>query len=227
MSRAASRRSGGGGSAGARILTAQEERDRVLGSFFLFDDPSLDRLLRAGHIGDPEGVRRLLDRWRDPVASFDPLAQALYIRARTYLPEAICVPASRLAAESHVEIRFPYADSEIVRFLEDLPAGYRLEGGVGKKLHREALSAWIPGAVLSSPKRSMTDAVSQWLRGEGKERAEGWLLGPKAWLPSVLDGVRVRRVIEESARGRGRSEGLVLLIQLELWARETLLEGGR
>jgi asparagine synthase (glutamine-hydrolysing) len=216
---------GGSGSAGSRILTSQEERDRVLGSFLLFDDPSLDRLLRAGHIGDAEGVRRLLDRWREPVLSYDPLAQALYIRARTYLPEAICVPASRLAAEARVGIRFPYADSEIVRFLEGLPPAYRLEGGVGKRLHRDALSAWIPGAVLSSPKRSMTDAVSHWLRGEGRDRAEGWLLGPNAWLPSVLDGVRVRRVIEEAARGRARAEGLVLLIQLELWARETLLGG--
>jgi asparagine synthase (glutamine-hydrolysing) len=218
---------GGASSAGSKILSTVEERDRVLGSFFLFDDPSLDRLLRAGHIGDAEAVRMLLDRWREPVASRDPLAQALYIRARTYLPEAVCTPAGILAAESKLTIRFPYADPEIVGFLEDLPAAYRLEGGVGKKLHREALAAWIPGAVLSAPKRSMTDAVARWLRGEGRERAEGWLLGPNAWIPSVLDGVRVRRVIDDAVRGRARAEGLVLLIQLELWARETFLGGIR
>jgi|GEM_PF-4263477 len=212
---------------GARLLSTPEERDRVLGSFFLFDDASLDHLLRAGHIGDSEAVRKLLDRWRDPVVGRDPLAQALYISARTYLPEAIFTPAGRLAAESRLEIRFPYADCEIVRFLERLPAAYRLEGGTGKRLHREALGAWIPGAVLSRPKCSMTDAVARWLRGEGKEKAEGWLLGPNAWMPSVLDGVRVRRVIEDAVRGRARIETLVLLIQLELWARETLLGGMR
>jgi asparagine synthase (glutamine-hydrolysing) len=212
---------------GSRLLAAQEMRDRVAGSFFLFDDPSLDKLLRAGHIGDAESVRKLLDRWREPVSARDPLAQALYIRARTYLPEAVFVPAGKIAAEQRIDIRFPYADSEIVHFLEGLPPEYRLEGGDGKRLHREALSAWIPAAVISREKRSLTDAVALWLRGEGKERAEGWLLGPNAWMPSVLDGVRVRRVIEETVRGKGRVEGLVLLIELELWARETFLGGIR
>ena len=212
---------------GSRLLAIREERERVLSSFFLFDDVSLTRMLRAGHVGGSEVVRKLLDRWREPVAERDPLAQALYIRARTFLPEAVFIPAKRLAAEHRLSLRFPYSDAELVRWLERLPATYRLEGAHGKRLHREALGAWIPADVLARPKRTLTDAVRRWLRGEGRERVSDWLLGPNAWLPSVLDGIRVRRLIEDGCRGRLAVEPLVLLVQLELWARETFLGGLR
>jgi asparagine synthase (glutamine-hydrolysing) len=217
----------GPGMEGSRILAVPEERERVLSSFFVFDDAALAQLLRAGHLGDPELARKQLERWREPVAGRDPLAQALYIRARTFLPEAVFAPATRMAAESRLAIRFPYADAELVHWLERLPASHRLEGGQGKRLHREALAEWVPGPVLSGPKRSLIDPVARWLRGPGKERASDWLLGPNAWMPSVLDGVRVRRVIEESCRGRASIVPLVLLLHLELWARETLLGGNR
>ncbi len=214
-------------SGGAQNLAAREERERIYGAFFLFSDRSLDLLLRAGHMGDRETVQRLLDRWREPVADRDPLSQALYIRARTYLPDSVFLPAERIAAECGLFLRFPYADPEVVDWLERLPASYRLDGARGKKLHREALAKWIPAEVLSRSKRDLGDVVRRWLRGAGKERAADWLLGSAAWMPSVLDGVRVRGLIEEASRDRGPIDQLILLLHLEHWARETFLGGGR
>ena len=52
-----------------------------------------------------------------------------------------------------------------------------------------------------------------------------WLLGPKAWLPSVLDSVQVRNVLGQADQKRSLLDPTVLLVQLELWARETLLGG--
>jgi len=212
---------------GSRILSFTEERDRIYGGFFLFDDPTLDLLLRAGHMGDRDLVPKLLDRWRDGVAGRDPVAQALHIRARTHLPEAVLMPAERLAAQNRLLLRFPYADPEVVSWLERLPASYRLEGGKGKRLHREALSAWLPAAVFSRPKRDLGDPVRSWLLGEGRQKASEWLLGPAAWIPSVLDGVRVRGLIENAGRGRANIDQLVMLLQLEHWARDTFLGSGR
>lgn len=215
------------GPGGAQILSARDERERICGAFFLFSDRSLDLLLRAGHMGDRESVYKALDRWREPVAGLDPLSQALYIRARTFLPDSVFLPAERIAAECGLFLRFPYADPEIVDWLERIPASYRLDGAHGKRLHREALAQWIPAEVLSRSKRDLGDAARRWLRGPGKERAADWLLGSAAWLPSVLDGVRVRGLIEEASRDRGPINQLILLIHLEHWARETFLGGGR
>lgn len=210
----------------SRALSAGEVRERILTSSFLFSDEDLDRLLRTGHLGDREQVRKLLDRWREPVQELDPLAQGLYISARTYLPDSVLGPAERLAAGAGVSLRFPYADPEVVRWLEKLPAGYRVEGKRGKRLHREALSELVPADVLARPKRDLGDPVRRWLQGDGKEKVTEWLLGSSSWLPSVLDGVRVRNLIEEGGRGQAGAEPLCLLVHLELWAREVLLGGG-
>jgi asparagine synthase (glutamine-hydrolysing) len=211
----------------SHAIAAREERDRIYDAFALFPDRTLDLLLRAGHMGDRETVRKLLDRWREPVVDRDPLAQALYIRARTYLPDAVFLPAERIASECGLFLRFPYADPEVVGWLERLPASYRLEGGRGKRLHREALSQWIPAEVFARSKRELGDVVRRWLRGEGRERAADWLLGSAAWLPSVLDGVRVRGLIEDAANDRVPADRLILLLHLEHWARETFLGGSR
>lgn len=217
----------GQGSGRSRILGAPEERERVLSSFALFDDSSLNRLLRAGHVGDAEVTLKLLDRWREPVRDRSPLSQALHIRSRTFLPEAVFAPATRIASESRITVRFPFADSEVIHWLDRLPALYRLDGDHGKRLHREALSEWVPADVLVRPKRSLAGAVARWFRGPGRAQAADWLLGPSAWIPCILDGVRVRRLIEETARGGAPVERLTLLIHLELWARETFLGGTR
>ncbi|MDM7916072.1 MAG: asparagine synthase-related protein [Candidatus Eisenbacteria bacterium] len=208
-----------------RMVASREERERVLSAFFLFEDAELDRLLRAGHIGDREAARKLLDRWREPVADRDPLDQSLYIYARTHLPDGVLLPAERLASEHGLFLRFPYADPEVVQWLERLPASYRLQGGAGKRLHRDALAAWLPAGVLARPKRQLGDLTRLWLRTGGREQVSQWLLGSAAWLPSVLDGVRVRGLLEEASRGR--IERIVLLIHLELWMREMLQGGGR
>lgn len=208
----------------SRLLAVREERERILSSFFLFEDSELDRLLRAGHLGDRQTVRRLLDRWREPVADAHPLTQGLYIHRKTHLPDAVFLPAERLASELGLNLRFPYADPEIVHWLERLPAAYRLDGNQGKRLHREALSAWLPAEVLTRPKRDMGHAVRCWLQGKGQSRVADWLLGSKAWLPSVLDGVRVRSVIDSMGQRKAPIEPVILLIQLELWARRTFLD---
>jgi len=212
------------GSSKSRLLSVREERERILSSFFLFEDSELDRLLRAGHLGDRQTVRRLLDRWREPVAESDPLTQGLYICRKTHLPDAVFLPAERLASELGLNLRFPYADPEIVHWLERLPAAYRLDGKQGKRLHREALGAWLPAEVLTRPKRDLGHAVRRWLQGEGQSRVADWLLGSKAWLPSVLDGVRVRSVIDSMGQERTRLDQVILLIQLELWARRMFLD---
>jgi hypothetical protein len=210
-----------------RLLSVREEGERVLGSFFLFGDRELDRLLRPGQIGDRQTVRRLLERWRTPVADFDPLAQGLYIYSRTFLSDGVFLPAGRLAAEVGISVRFPYADRELVGWLERLPAVYRLEGEMGKRLHREALAAWLPVDVLTRPKRDLGYGVRRWIREEGCPKIEEWLMGPNAWVPSVLDGVRLRSFLDRTLQGRGPVEPLVLLLHLELWARVTFLGGVR
>ena len=210
----------------SRLIAVRDEQERILSSFFLFDDLELDRLLRPGNLGDRQTVRRGLERWREAVPDWEPLAQGLYIHRKTFLADAVLLPAMRLAAGCGLDLRFPYADPEIVRRLERLPAAYRLDGGHGKRLHREALSAWLPADVLSRPKRDLGAAVHAWIRGPGRARVQDWLLGPLAWTPSVLDPVRVRLLIE-STRGRASLERIVLLVNLELWARETFLGGAR
>jgi asparagine synthase (glutamine-hydrolysing) len=135
----------------------------------------------------------------------------------------VFLPAGRLGAEKGIPLRFPYADSELVQWLERLPARYRLEGETGKRLHREALCAWLPAEVLARPKTDFGYAVRRWIRERGRAKVEEWLLGSNAWVPSVLDGVRVRGVIDRACQNRGPVEPLILLIHLELWARVTFL----
>lgn len=223
------RRLGGRGSgySGSKLLAVREQHERIVHSFFLFEDAALDRMLRGGHAGDRETARKLLDRWREPVSEREPLAQGLYIHGRTFLPEAVFGPADRLAAENGLTIRYPLADTEVVHWLERLPATYRLDGTHGKKLHRQALSAWLPAGVLARHKHGFGEAAERWIRGPGAERVGEWLLGSAAWLPGVLDNVQVRVVMEDARRGRIPVEPLLLLVQLELWARETFLGGSR
>ncbi|MBD3161681.1 MAG: hypothetical protein GF328_06210, partial [Candidatus Latescibacteria bacterium] len=62
----------------SRLIAVRDERERILSSFFLFEESELDRLLRPGNRGDRQTVRRGLERWREAVEDWEPLAQGLH-----------------------------------------------------------------------------------------------------------------------------------------------------
>jgi asparagine synthase (glutamine-hydrolysing) len=151
-----------------------------------------------------------------------PLAQLLYLNAKTYLPDDLHVKMDRASMAHALETRSPFLDRALMEYVAALPDRFKLRGRTTKWLMREAFRDALPGEVLTRGKSKMGFGVplGTWFRGELREPVQSLLLEPTARLRRYLDARHVRHLVEAHLSGRENTEQLLwLLLTFEVWLR--------
>jgi asparagine synthase (glutamine-hydrolysing) len=87
-----------------------------------------------------------------------------------------------------VEARVPFLDPDLVEYVYRLPLKYKLSGGTGKVILREALRGVVPAWVIERRKQGFGAPVVQWLASD---------LGPL--FLKLLETEGVRRYFDAAA----------------------------
>jgi len=153
----------------------------------------------------------------------DPLYRAQYADFHTYLPDQILAKVDRASMAVSLEVRVPILDHRVVGRFANLPAPYKVRGGRGKHVLREALRPRLDAAVLDGKKRGFDTPLARWLRGPLSGALEDVLATlPADWFRRDLVVQRAR----EHASGR-HDHGRLLwsLMVLEHWRRRHRVSG--
>ncbi len=130
----------------------------------------------------------------------DPLLQAQYTDIHTYLPGDILVKTDRASMAVSLELRPPLLDPDLVAWGLALPARLKLEGGVGKRVLREAMAPHLPKDLLWGRKTGFATPLGGALR-RGIARVKARLLGAPMLDSGLFDRAAVARLIEEHEGG--------------------------
>jgi asparagine synthase (glutamine-hydrolysing) len=118
-----------------------------------------------------------------------------------------------------LELRVPFLDLELMRFVERIPARLRAGALRGKRLHRLAMSHLLPPEITARPKHGFATPYDAWLRDSlGDEVVRRYAPGTP---PSELvDPSTVARLVAEHRSGRyDRKSVLYCLLELSEWHR--------
>jgi asparagine synthase (glutamine-hydrolysing) len=193
-----------------------------------------DRLLRLVEVSDAE-VRGALSpatgaeaeaerlaRARDVLADVPGrslLEQALYLDTRMFLPDGILICNDKMSMAAGLELRVPFLDRELMRFVESVPASHRVRPRAGKRLHRAAMGQLLPPQVAARPKHGFSTPYDDWLRASlGEEVRRRYDAGSE--LAGLVDPAAVARLVGEHARGRADHKSILYcLLELSEWHR--------
>jgi asparagine synthase (glutamine-hydrolysing) len=114
--------------------------------------------------------------------SSDPLTRALYVDARTYLPDNCLTIADRGSAAASLQLRYPFLDRELVEIAAAMPNDLKLHGMTGMYALRRVASRRIPEAFLPPARR---------------------LAPQRPWLGQALTGLVPNVLLQERFDGRG------------------------
>jgi asparagine synthase (glutamine-hydrolysing) len=174
---------------------------------------------RAGASGEQAQAERLATA-RDvlgDVAGRDLLEQALYLDTRMFLPDGILLCNDKMSMAASLELRVPFLDLELMRFVERIPARLRVRPRAGKRLHRMAMELLLPPGVADRPKHGFSTPYDDWLRrslGNEVERR----YGPRSALAELIEPSGVSRLVDEHARGRADHKSILYcLLELSEW----------
>ncbi len=173
------------------------------------------------------------DTDRDPIRRLIPgtgglkgtLAKLLYLDARLSLPDNLLLFGDKMSMANSLEMRVPFLDLELMRFLEALPTSLKLRGKTGKYLHKKALRRWLPPEIIARKKRGFATPMDRWLQKELVDSARRLLNAPGSATGRYF---RLEGVNEMLAKHQGRRENyrrhIFALLCFELW-HQVILEG--
>ena len=199
----------GGTGAPARLtrmteITDHAQRARLTGGSG--EAAEAERLeLAAGVLADVEG-RDLLD-------------QALYLDTRMFLPDGILICNDKMSMAASLELRVPFLDLELMRFVERIPGRLRLRPRAGKRLHRRAMRRLLPQEVVDRPKHGFATPYDAWLR-ESLGREVERRYAPGSPLEELIDPAAAAALVQEHRRGRADHKAILYcLLELAEWHR--------
>ena len=151
--------------------------------------------------------------------SNDPLTRALYVDARTWLPDSRLTIADRASAAASLRLRYPFLDRELVEVASTMPNSLKLHGTTGMYAVRQVAARRLPEMYMP-PTRRLAPA-RPWLA------AALTALVPNVLLHERFDnrGIFSRPALatlwdEHRSRRRDHAHRLWSVLMLEFWFRE-------
>ena len=145
------------------------------------------------------------------------LDQALYLDTHMFLPDGILICNDKMSMAAGLELRVPYLDVELMRFVERIPASRRVRPRQPKRLHRRATRALLPPEVTNRKKHGFATPYDDWLRASlGHEVERRYARGSP--LAELIDPGAAARLVDEHRRGRADHKAILFcLLELSEW----------
>jgi len=142
----------------------------------------------------------------------------MQIDGSVFLPDDLMIKNDRMSMAHSLEARVPLTDTELVRFMAQVPARVKLPGLRKKNIMRRAMERSLPAEILNKKKVGLEMPYSRWFKNELKDLIEHYL-GPKNvsdW--GLLRPEAVQALVDEHMEGR-RDNGRALwgLLNYMVW----------
>lgn len=169
-----------------KALQALFAHDPVAGAYLaqhsVFSHVAIDRLRGAKR---PSPARFVED-----VGGDDALDRLSRLELGHYLRNTLLRDGDQMSMAHSLEVRAPFLDAELVRWVVSLPAALKVEKSRNKPLLLDAVGPGLPRQVWDRPKMGFALPYDRWLR-EGLDL--GAMEGPEAGLdPDAVGAVRAR-----------------------------------
>jgi asparagine synthase (glutamine-hydrolysing) len=204
----------------AHLLGGSGDAERLLRLVEITDAPVRRALLGTRRPADAESER--LDLAQGVLADVhgrDLLEQALYLDTRMFLPDGILICNDKMSMAAGLELRVPFLDVELMRFVERIPARIRIRPRAGKRIHRMAMERILPPGVAGRPKHGFATPYDDWLRASLGEEVERRYAGGSP-LAELVRPEAVKTLVAEHRRGRADHKSILYcLLELSEWHR--------
>jgi asparagine synthase (glutamine-hydrolysing) len=200
----------------AHLIGGRGDAARLLRLVEITDGQTRTGLLGPGTEAEQERLATARAILGD-VAGRGLLDQALYLDTHMFLPDGILLCNDKMSMAAGLELRVPFLDLELMRFVERIPASRRVRPRQPKRLHRRATLRLLPPEVVNRRKHGFATPYDDWLRASLGQEVER-RYAPGSPLAGLIDPVAAARLVDEHRRGRADHKAILFcLLELSEW----------
>jgi asparagine synthase (glutamine-hydrolysing) len=115
-------------------------------------------------------------------APLDPFTQISWLELRSYMTSTLLRDTDSMSMASSLEVRVPFLDLPLVRYVLSLPESAKRDASQPKSLLIAALGDLLPREIVEQKKRTFTFPWEAWLRGSLGARVQE---GLDEWSPAL------------------------------------------
>jgi asparagine synthase (glutamine-hydrolysing) len=200
----------------AHLLGGRGDAQRLLRLVEITDTATRTALVGAGTEAEHERLATARGILAD-VPGHGLLGQALHLDTHMFLPDGILLCNDKMSMAAGLELRVPFLDLELMRFVERIPASRRVRPRQPKRLHRRAIRRLLPPEVTNRAKHGFSTPYDDWLRASlGREVEQRY--APGSPLADLIDLTAATRLVDEHRRGRADHKSILYcLLELSEW----------
>jgi asparagine synthase (glutamine-hydrolysing) len=185
------------------------------------DQSTLSKLL--GKPVEWEEVTEIHRSHLERAAGLPPLARALYLDMKTFLPSLNLAYTDRASMACSVEVRVPLLDERVVQIATSVPDRMKVSKGKAKVVLKEAARGLVPDDILRRPKTGFGGPVRTWMRELSSDLVRDCLSEASIRRRGLVQPAAVKEMRKQLIGGRSdQALQLWAVVALELWARRFL-----
>jgi asparagine synthase (glutamine-hydrolysing) len=148
----------------------------------------------------------------------DNLNKLLYTDSRLSLPDNLLLYGDKMAMAVSLEARVPFLDLELMRFVESIPAKFKIKGLKQKYLLKKAASKWISDEIIKKKKIGFATPLDNWFQSSLKNDIEDKLLSEGSAIRKFLSVDLIKKMIEDHAsKKQDYKRPLLSFLTFEIW----------
>lgn len=212
---------------GLNSLTERDQLRRFQRVFSIVSGTVIDNLFKPGTL--PNGADgAAMDCWseyRPAMDGLDELNAFQLLELRSSLPDELLMYGDKLSMTHALEGRVPFLDQEVVEYVQQLDASFKIRHGVRKWLHRRVCRQFLPTQVVKRRKRGFAvNVVDDWFRESLQGKIHECLNDDKSMIYSFLRHSAVTGLLERHSLGKENNHKILFsLVVLEQWLRGNAL----
>lgn len=204
----------------AYVSRFSSELQRFLGIYTIFTPEQKDQLLNDAtkkHIRNVDEV--LVERLYSQASGLEnSLSKILFIDTRMGLSDNLLLFNDKMTMANSLEMRVPFLDVELVKFVESLPASFKLRGRTGKYIHKKAVEKWLPGEIIYRKKRGFETPMDKWLQSDLAYMAKDIFNAKDSACSKYFDYKYINKMIDQhQTRKENFRRHIFTLLSFELW----------
>lgn len=206
-----------------RSLGKQSMSDRLLETYSIFDKSMIEGVLGVQNDECANRCREIIEGKLDELVprGASGTEAMMLLDVRMGLADDLLLYTDKMSMAHSLEVRVPYLDLDLVRFVESLPLEYRVTAFGNKLLHKELANKFLPSEIVHRKKKGFYTPRRQWFMGETGRRFEDALSTSGTPFAELIAAAGVHELFKTHRSGRANFEKqLYLLIALFFWMEE-------
>lgn len=203
-----------------RSISSNDKSGQIKESTSFFDKEMLSELLNDRELVHQDISDNIIKERIDEYGIDDKNVTEIMMNldARMNLPDDLLLYTDKISMKNSIELRVPFLDLELVKFIETLPSKYKVNNRNNKIIHKALSERHLPKEIVHRKKKGFYTPRKIWFKGEFGNHFLRELKNDNGLFSELFNKKYILKLFNVHREGKANYEKQIyLVIVLYLW----------